>query len=115
VTDRPLPEEYGTHPPRHVLYWYISSGRPASNSHEKATAAPNPNPAHPANEYSYDSYDAEVPGAADALLRLDVSVAAAEDAPAETPPPMEASSSGSAAVGGGRKEEGLRLAIVLVS
>ncbi|KAM0826093.1 hypothetical protein ACQ4PT_069112 [Festuca glaucescens] len=81
---------------------------PASNSHEKAAAAPNPNPAHPANEYPYDPYDAEVPGAADALLRLDVSVAAAEDAPAETPPPMEASSSGSNAVGGGRKEEGLR-------
>jgi hypothetical protein len=82
-------------------------------SHVKAAAV-----AHPAHEYPYDPYDAEVPGAvadgaADALLRLDVS-AAAEDAPVDTAPPpqpespappqppLEASSSTSAAVGGGR-------------
>jgi E3 ubiquitin-protein ligase RNF14 len=95
--------------------------------HVKAAAvAPNPNLAHPAHEYPYDPYDAEVPGAVvdgatDALLRLDVSAAtAAEDAPLETPPPpqtkppappqppLEASSSASAAVGGGWEEEALR-------
>jgi hypothetical protein len=89
--------------------------------HVKAAAvAPNPNPAHPAREYPYDPYYAKVPGdgadgAADALLRLDVSTAAAKNAPppqteVPAPPhsPLEASSSASAAVGGRREEEALR-------
>jgi E3 ubiquitin-protein ligase RNF14 len=89
---------------------------------QAAAVGPNPNPAQ---EYPYNPYGAEVPvavadGAADALLRLDVSSAAAEDAPVDTAPPpqsespappyppLEASSSASAAAGGGREEEALR-------